>query len=141
MFDWLISPNKTVGKITDAVISTGDKLVFTDEEKADMKMKMREFFPTLLKAYHPFKLAQRILAVWFGFIFGMAFLMAVAMTGFNIYTKFKAMQEGIPLESIVLLDTQMLINIVISFNIHWIMTAIIGFYFTGGVISSFKKDN
>lgn len=43
-------------KVIDAGISAADAIFFTDEEKADWKIRV-------LKAYEPFKLAQRYLAL------------------------------------------------------------------------------
>lgn len=49
---------KLFGKdsVIEAGISAGDKLFFTPEEKADYKLMF-------LKAYEPFKLAQRLIAM------------------------------------------------------------------------------
>lgn len=47
-----------VNETVDAIISTGDALVYTDEEKAKYKLE-------LLKTYEPFKLVQRYLVLLF----------------------------------------------------------------------------
>ena len=134
----LFSSSKTVGNIVDAVISTGDKLVYTDEEKADAKKLQREFFPTLLKAYEPFKIAQRLLAMWFSFLFGIAFITGLGMVIFNIVIRYQALKEGVlnPAQ----LDIQPLIALVGAFSLGTIMLAIIGFYFMGGTLESFKRN-
>lgn len=143
-FSKLFSVQDTAKEIVGAVVNTGDKLVYTDEEKADMKYKIMNFFPTLLQSYQPFKLAQRILAIWFSFLFGIAFLIGLAMECFNIYIKYDSLKNGIPLDKIILLDTQPLINIVSAFSIATIVLTIVGFYFFGGTIESYsankKKD-
>ena len=54
----LFGTDEVIKKGTDAVINAGDALVFTKEEKA-------HHFLDLLKAYEPFKLAQRLLALVF----------------------------------------------------------------------------
>ena len=46
-----IFSTKSVDSVVDAVISTGDKLMYTDEEKADMKLKIGEMHIAKLKAY------------------------------------------------------------------------------------------
>ena len=134
----LFSSSKTVGDITSAIISTGDKLFYTDEEKADAKKLQREFFPTLLKAYEPFKIAQRILAMWFAFLFGVSFLIGLSMEVFNIFIKYQSLKEGVL--NPVLLYTSPLIALVGAFSLGTIMIAIIGFYFMGGTLESFKRN-
>lgn len=135
----LFSSSSTIEKTTDAVISAGDKIWYTDEEKADNKIKLIQYFPTLLKAYEPFKIAQRILAIWFSFLFGVAFLTGIGMEIFNIVIKYKALVNGVKLENIILLDTAPIINIVTAFSLGTIVLAIITFYFLGGSIESFRK--
>lgn len=139
----LFSVQDTATKVTEAVINTGDKLFYTDEEKADDRLKMRQFFPTLLEAYAPFKIAQRILAIWFSFLFGICFLIALGITCFNIYLAYvyvpildKAGKVINPLQKV---DLQPLFNIVNTFDIGIIMLAIVSFYFAGGAIESFRR--
>ena len=104
-------------KITDAIIDTGDMLVFTDEEKAKMKLD-------LLKHYEPFKLAQRLLSLIFAINFIIAFWVGVAL-----FIWFPNLASGY-------------IGLVKAYQLGWIMLAIVSFYFTGGVINTFKgKQN
>ena len=135
----LFNSGDVVEKTTDAVINAGDKLFYTDEEKADMKLQHAKFFPTLLKAYHPFKIAQRILAIWFSFLFGISFFVGLAIESFNIYYKWTALKSGIAEDKIILLDTAPLLNIVSAFSLATIVMIIVGFYFAGGAIESFNK--
>lgn len=140
-FSKLFSASEVAKDVVGATISAGDKMFYTDEEKADNKKEMIKFFPSLLKAYHPFKLAQRILAIWFSFLFGLSFLIGLFMFLFNSYIKYTELRKGVKLENIILLDYQPLIDLVIAFNLGTIILAIVAFYFTGGLVSSFKKDN
>lgn len=139
----LFSVGDTASKVTNAVINTGDKLFYTDEEKAEDRQKMREFFPTLLNAYAPFKVAQRILALWFAFLFGISFVIALGITLFNIYTAYIFIpildKEGKQLNEIAKIDLQPLFNIINTFDIGMIMLAIISFYFAGGALESLKR--
>lgn len=139
MFSKLWGTAGVVRDITTAVINTGDKLAYTEEEKADNKKEVIKFLPTLLQAYHPFKLAQRILAMWFSFMFGMAFFTGLGMEIFNIYIKYQSLKDKIPTKEIILLDTQPIINIVTAFSLGTIVLAIVAFYFTGGVIDSYRR--
>jgi len=131
----IFSAGNTLEKGVDAIISAGDKLVYTDEEKAEMKHKHMNIHIKMLEAYHPFKVTQRILAMWFSFLFGISFLTGLGISITNIYIKFKT-PKG---EDLILLDMQPLIDIVSSFGLFIIVLTIVGFYFGGGTIESFKN--
>ena len=101
-------------KALDIIKDTGDALVFTAEEKAKMKLKILDHFA-------PFKVAQRVLSFMFAANFILAFWVGVAI---NFFAGKEALKEYIEL--------------VVAFNLGWIMLAIVSFYFTGGVVDSFK---
>jgi len=132
----LFNSSDTLSKATDAVINTGDKLFYTDEEKAEDRQKQREFFPTLLKAYEPFKIAQRILAVWFSLLYGLAFIVGLVITVFNMIATYKASVNG---TEAFLVPIEPLYALVSAFSLGIIMLAIISFYFAGGTLESFKN--
>lgn len=100
-------------KVIDSSINTIDSLVYTDQEKANLKVD-------LLKNFEPFKLAQRYLALIFSSAFLIAFLTAISLSLFG-------------------LDYSGIIKIIDVFNLSWIVLSIVTFYFTGGTIESFKK--
>jgi len=140
-FNWLstvFSGEKTLSKTADAIISTGDKLFYTDEEKADMKANYVKQIPGLMDAYKPFKIAQRVLAFWFSFLFGISFLAGVGLILSNIIIKRNALADGIPVDKIAYFDIQPLFDLISTFNMGWIMMTIIAFYFSGGMINSMK---
>ena len=56
-------------KVIDAGISAIDKAVYTEEEKAENHIKVAGIKIDLLKAYEPFKLAQRLIALMVGIPF------------------------------------------------------------------------
>ena len=111
---------ETIGKIfnpsklTDAIIDSGDALVFTDEEKAKMKIE-------LLKHYEPFKLAQRLLSLIFAINFIVAFWVGVAL-----FIWFPELASGF-------------LGLVKAYDLGWIMLAIVSFYYTGGVINGIQS--
>ena len=115
MWGWL-------GKIfgSSAAVSKGldliDEAWDTDEEKAAAKIAM-------LKAYEPFKLAQRYIAFAFTFIFLTCFLLALAMNQFGFG------------------DLSGLKEIMGEFKIGYIMLAIVSFYFGGGMFNSLKGQS
>jgi len=100
-------------KVIDAGINGIDKMFFTGEEKSDAKLKF-------LKAYEPFKLAQRLLALIFAFDFSVAFLAAIVFACSG-------------------LDWRPIVNVVVAFNLGTIVLAIVVFYFGGGTLESLKK--
>jgi len=134
----LFNSGDTLSKATDAVINTGDKLFYTDEEKAEDRIKQREFFPTLLKAYHPFRIAQRVLAFFFSGLFGLAFIIGLGISVFNMVATYRQTLAGA--EKIVVISLDPLFALVNAFSLGIIMLTIIGFYFAGGAINSMHKD-
>ncbi|MEA2098640.1 MAG: hypothetical protein U9P72_00760 [Campylobacterota bacterium] len=100
-------------EVVNGGINLIDNAFYTDQEKANMKVK-------LLKAYEPFKIAQRYLAFMFTGSFIIAFLLCLLFYSFNIEYK------GI-------------LEIIETFNIDMIVVTIIGFYFGGGMLESLKK--
>lgn len=135
----LFNSSSTVEKTTDAIIDAGDKIWYTDEEKAEMKLEYAKFLPTMLKAYEPFKIAQRILAIWFSLLFGSAFVVGLGMVIFNAIIKYRSLREGIKPENIIVLDLEPLFDLCTTFNLPVIMALILTWYFGGGFIESFKK--
>lgn len=139
----LFATKDIVEKGVDAVISAGDKLVYTDEEKMDMKLKIREHHLALLKASEPFKVAQRLLALWFSFLFGVAFIIGLIITLINIKLKYDYKVEvmnnpELANTQLVLLDTTQLFALVSAFSLGVIMITIVAFYFGGGTINSLR---
>lgn len=122
----LFNSSDTLSNVTDAVINTGDKLVYTAEERAEMNQKVREFFPTILNAYEPFKIAQRILAIWFSFLFGLAFIIGLIMLMLNMIYD-------------ATFELKLIYDLVEAFSLDYIIIAIVSFYFLGGTIESWKR--
>ena len=117
----------TLGKIfgTDKVIEKGmdlvDKLHTSTEEEIRAKT---DYKIGLLKAYEPFKLAQRYLALIFTVVF--VFIMLNGILG--------ALYGFIDLQRVE--DAKKFAN---EMWLGEIMLAIVAFYFGGGTIESFKK--
>jgi len=59
----LFGSEKTVDKATSGIYNGVDMAFYTDEERAIALQKKQEFYVKLLKAYEPFKVAQRLLAL------------------------------------------------------------------------------
>jgi hypothetical protein len=105
---------------TGDVISKGmdliDSMHTSDEEKIEANAKAKV---DLMKAYAPFKVAQRYLAVMFSINFILAFWATVGLWYFDK-------------------DMKGFVDIMSEFNIGWIMLTIVGFYFGGGAIEGIK---
>ena len=107
-------------KVIDKGLELIDDAFESDEEKRESKTKAKI---DLMKAYAPFKIAQRYLALMFGLNFIAAFWVAVGLWAFDK-------------------DLDGFLTIMSTFNIAYIMMAIVMFYFGGGMIESVarKKD-
>jgi len=127
-----------INKSVDAIIDSGDALIYTEEEKARAEQLRRDTKLKMLPLFEPFKLAQRYIAFWYSFLFGISFLSGLGMVMFNVVHKFNALADGVKAENIVQLDLKPLLNLVQGFSIGYIALAIVTWYFSGGVISSFK---
>lgn len=108
------------------VISKGidliDSLVVTSEEEIAAKTKAKT---DLLAAYAPFKIAQRYLAVMFTAVF--LFIMVNGIVG--------ALYGWIDLSAVE--EAKKFAN---DMWLGEIMLAIVGFYFSGGMIESIKRS-
>lgn len=90
----------------------------TDAEARESKTKAKI---DLMKAYAPFKVAQRWLAIMFGLNFIAAFWTAVGLWAFDK-------------------NLDGFLEILGAFNIGWIMFAIVTFYFGGGLSESIGRS-
>jgi len=87
-----------------------DGMHTSDVEAIEAKTKAKT---DLLSSYAPFKVAQRYLALIFGFTFVLSYLMVLSL--FFMGKEISAVQE-----------------LITAFKIDWIMLTIIAFYFGGG---------
>jgi len=107
---------------TGEVISKGMQMIddafYTDSEKAEDKMRAEQVKTRnkieLMKAYAPFKVAQRYLALLFGITYIGTYIAVLVMFAFD-----KEVKE--------------IMNILDMFSINIIMGIIITFYFGGGL--------
>ena len=119
-----IFTSKSGEKTVDGIYNGIDKAFYTDEEKADMVIKQTDMKLKLLPLFEPFKLAQRFIAILFSVNFILAFWVGVVIWWFG---------KDEQLESFT--------RLIGVFNLGWIMTAIITWYFSGGVINSLKSKD
>jgi hypothetical protein len=113
-----------IGKIlgSDSVIKQGMKLIndmhTSTEEEIAAKSKARI---DLMNAYAPFKLAQRYLALMFGFTFLASYIIVLTMT---------IAGTG---------DPDAVTKVMEQFSINYAMMIILGFYFGAGALESFQN--
>jgi hypothetical protein len=111
-------------KIIDGFMSAGDKIVYTNEEKADNHK-------IFLKLYEPFKIAQRYLAIIFSVPF--AFLHTVAFS-----LRLAMYDDTILQDSVKMIQGDM------NDSLGMIVLVVVGFYFAGGaaegVVRGFVKE-
>ena len=114
------------------IVEQGSKLLdeafYTDQEKVQDKQKLIELKTqakvNLLEAYHPFKLTQRILAIAFTFTFLFIVINGILGALYGI-VDMKRVKEALDFAD--------------SVNLGTIVMLIVGFYFGGGFVESFKR--
>ena len=106
-------------KVIDSGMKAIDMIIYTEEEKAKMEVVKSKVKIDLLKAYEPFKIAQRLLALIFGIPYAMAWVATFIASFF--------MEVGAQLE-------------ILGGTMGEIVLAIIAFYFLGGTLSMIKRN-
>lgn len=111
-------------KIIDAGIKAGDAIFFTDQEKADWKIR-------LLKAYEPFKIAQR----WLAIILSIPFVSLHTVSGVQILLAGwigGAVGKSAHEAALSVMEWN---NETLGIPV----AIVLGFYFSGGAIESIAK--
>lgn len=105
------------GEVVKEGLKLIDDIHTSTEEEIASKTQQRV---QIMQAYAPFKIAQRFLALMFGFTFLASYVLVLAMTisGYG--------------------DTDAVTAVMDQFSINYAMLIILGFYFGGGVIDSVK---
>jgi len=106
-------------KIIDAGISGIDKAFYTEEERADNIAKGMTLKAMLLKAYEPFKIAQRFLALIYGIPYVTAWFGTFAASFF--------------------VDDSVQMELLKNSDMATANLIILGFYFGGGAAESIFK--
>ena len=106
---------------SDKVISKGLELIDdafeSDEERRESKTNAKI---ALMKAYAPFKIAQRYLALIFTVTYVSTYVLVM------VY----ALQD---------IDTDAITKVVSEFKMDWIMITIVTFYYGGGLVESIGR--
>ena len=125
LFSWVTGGSDTASKVIDAVVKTGDALVFTDEEKSVANQKTLDWVLQYMNATNAQNVARRMIALVVVVTWMIILLMACVAgyfdRGENSYAMwlFEVMKE----------------IIANPYNI------IIGFYFLTGTIRAWKSGD
>ena len=109
----ILGSGDVIGKGLDLI----DSMHTSKAEEIEAKTKAKT---DLLTAYSPFKIAQRYLALIFGFTFVSSYKMVLAL--FFLGRDITEVQQ-----------------IISAFKIDWIMLTIVAFYFGGGAFEGARK--
>ena len=109
----ILGSGDVIGKGLDLI----DSMHTSKAEEIEAKTKAKT---DLLTAYSPFKIAQRYLALIFGFTFVSSYIMVLAL--FFLGRDITEVQQ-----------------IISAFKIDWIMLTIVSFYFGGGAFEGARK--
>lgn len=104
------------GNVIEKGLDLIDNMHTSTEEEIQAKAKAKT---DLLSAYAPFKLAQRYLALMFGFTFLLTYVLVLGMT---------IAGKG---------DPDAVTKVMDQFSINYAMLIILSFYFAGGAVEGF----
>jgi sterol desaturase/sphingolipid hydroxylase (fatty acid hydroxylase superfamily) len=115
MVKWLGNLFSSESMVDNAMSAVG-KMVFTQEEKSDYLLRF-------LKAYEPFKIAQRLLALSFSSVFLLVYIISVGIFLLGTFAK----EEFYVLQAYELMKWN-------TDTLGLTVSIIIGFYFAGGML-------
>lgn len=115
----IFQSSEVVEKVTDAVISGGDKLFHTSEEKVDDIHRH-------LTLVSGFKLLQRLLVMSISYTTLGTFVLLVIMRFVSVFLSIAT--RKLMLEAITDIT-----NLAIKWQIHWAFIAVVSIYVLGGV--------
>jgi hypothetical protein len=120
-FSRLFSAPDAVSKTVDAVVKTGDMLVFTEEEKSIANQKTLDWLLQFHEASSGSRLAQRYLSI----MFSATFLMLVLLAGGFI--AFGMKERGADIVALI------------SETLSWPVGAIVAFYYGKSTLATIVK--
>tara|TARA_B110000208_G_C11538450_1_gene347034 strand:+ start:45 stop:410 length:366 start_codon:yes stop_codon:yes gene_type:complete len=106
------------GDVISKGLSLIDSMHTSDEEMIEARTNAKT---QLLTSYAPFKIAQRYIALIFGFTYVASYLMVLVL--FFTGKEIEPVQE-----------------LISAFKIDWIMLTIVGFYFGGGAFEGVMQN-
>lgn len=140
IFGRIFGTEKAIDDITDKdnglLVRAGgwvDGLGYTDQEKAENAIKVREWGLTQLEALEPFKIVQRVLAFATMFLW---ILVAMNVIGAIWYD---AIRGCAPDASTCVPVTGTMIEFAVSDYVFWPVVSVMTLYFLGGVLPSRAK--
>lgn len=105
------------------IVSRGMKLIDDMHTSSEEEIVAKANAKTqLLSAYAPFKIAQRVLAIMFAFVFLSSYILTLTMT---------ILGKGNPGDVTMVME---------QFSLNYAMLIILGFYFGGGAVEGFLNN-
>lgn len=105
------------------IVSKGMKLIDDMHTSSEEEIVAKANAKTqLLSAYAPFKIAQRVLAIMFAFVFLSSYILTLTMT---------ILGKGNPGDVTMVME---------QFSLNYAMLIILGFYFGGGAVEGFLNN-
>lgn len=105
------------------IVSKGMKLIDDMHTSSEEEIVAKANAKTqLLSAYAPFKIAQRVLAIMFAFVFLSSYILTLTMT---------ILGKGNPSDVTMVME---------QFSLNYAMLIILGFYFGGGAVEGFLNN-
>ena len=124
-------PNsKSIDNVVTAAINTGDKLVFTAEEKAENDERIRSWYIDLLDSLKPYNWTMRALAL------GMFAMFSLHLLGSTIFASLAVLMCDPAAEVCRLADASSVLDNQLSNNINPHFSLIIQFFFGAAGINS-----
>lgn len=114
-------------KVINASINGIDKAFYTSEEKAENGIIIMGIKEKLLKAYEPYKLAQRFLALIVSIPYMLIYLISALFYAYGLTI------ENVE-HSVRLLEASKQLGAMNNENLGTPFAIVLGWYFTGGVI-------
>lgn len=128
----LFGRSETTDSLINAAISTGDKMVFTEEERSDVNLLLVKSKIEFAKASSGSRLARRVLAIAVTFVYLFVFMIACALViagGFMDIT----LATGEVIRSGATLAAERLMNALTSLAVGGAFVTIISWYFVAGI--------
>lgn len=135
IFSFLKAP-ETMGKALDAVIAGGDALVYTEEEKGEMRKKMAEVHLKHIEISNQENTATSIARRWFAMVITIPFVLLTLGSAF-----WRTIS--------IFVDTESLKNDIVELAVHYqelamenyatLVMMVAVFYFGNHMVKSFKK--
>ena len=132
---------KSIEKTMDAVIATGDKLIYTQEEKADSAKLMADWYIRYLEATQPQAIARRLIAFLISVLWS-AMIIAAVVAGVwtGDYGSIAILAGGDPSGDLAATSGAGFLFAILDRIINEPFTAVVIFYFGGHYLTQALRE-